>query len=319
MLAVTAVLIQSAAFSCMAATPPVKAPNVVVILADDMGFNDIQPFGQTTIATPALNELAEGGMRFTNFHTHATCSPTRAQLLTGVDNHRAGMGSMGEYYIPEMGKYPGSYIGAMNDRVKTIAEVLKEHGYATFMTGKWHLGGGGLDQATYAWGNLFKPDDETMGNTWDNAAVAFPVQAPKVQPGTLPVGTFPVNGYNLHDMAGNAWQWVADWYRTDAFVIQAVAKNVTVNPLGPATPFDPEGLRADAPKRVIRGGSFLCSEAYCEGYRVSARQGQDPYSSSSNVGFRLAVSAAEWAASRKSRASNTRAARHNPDSGAGSS
>ena len=66
------------------------------------------------------------------------------------------------------------------------------------------------------------------------------------------------------------------------------------NPRGPGESFDPEGLRADAPKRVIRGGSFLCSEEYCEGYRVSSRQGQDPYSASANVGFRLVLDAQDW-------------------------
>lgn len=118
-----------------------RPPNILIILADDLGYNDIEPFGQDVIETPALKALAAEGMRFTNFHVHATCSPTRAQLLSGVDNHVAGMGSMGEYRTPEMDKYPDSYIGSMNGRVKTIAEVMKERGYATFMAGKWHLGG----------------------------------------------------------------------------------------------------------------------------------------------------------------------------------
>lgn len=117
------------------------APNILVIMADDMGFNDIEPFGQEIIQTPVLQQMAQRGQRFSNFHVHPTCSPTRAQLLTGVDNHMAGMGSMGEYRTPEMEQFPGSYIGAMNDRVKTFAEVVKDKGYVTFMAGKWHLGG----------------------------------------------------------------------------------------------------------------------------------------------------------------------------------
>ncbi|MBP0630531.1 arylsulfatase [Cupriavidus sp. AcVe19-1a] len=126
----------------LAATKPntAMAPNIIVIVADDMGFNDIEPFGQMTIKTPALNMLANDGVRFTNFHVHATCSPTRAQLLTGVDNHLAGMGAMEGFKSPGMDKYPGSYIGAINDRVETFAETLKDNGYATFMAGKWHLG-----------------------------------------------------------------------------------------------------------------------------------------------------------------------------------
>ncbi len=120
---------------------PARPPDILVVLADDLGFNDTRPFGQTVIQTPTLSALAREGMRFTNFHVHATCSPTRAQLLTGVDNHRAGMGAMGEYHTPAMDQLPGSYIGALNDRVTTFAEVLKRRGYATFMAGKWHLGG----------------------------------------------------------------------------------------------------------------------------------------------------------------------------------
>lgn len=139
--ALVAALVAATTSPAIAATASTRPPNILVVLADDLGFNDIQPFGQSVIQTPTLNALAKEGMRFTNFHVHPTCSPTRAQLLSGVDNHLAGMGAMGEYHIPEMDKYPGSYIGSLNDRVKTFAEVLKNGGYATFMAGKWHLGG----------------------------------------------------------------------------------------------------------------------------------------------------------------------------------
>ncbi|WP_239498101.1 arylsulfatase [Ralstonia sp. GX3-BWBA] len=140
LLAITTALAHGAAMAA-AQSGTHRDPNILVILADDMGFNDIEPFGQSIIKTPTLKALANEGMRFTNFHVHAACAPTRAQMLTGVDNHLAGMGAMGKYHTPEMEKYPGNYIGAMNDRVKTFAEVLKDRGYATFMSGKWHLGG----------------------------------------------------------------------------------------------------------------------------------------------------------------------------------
>ena len=109
-------------------------------------------------------------------------------------------------------------------------------------------------------------------------------------PYTSPVGSFPANGYGLHDMTGNAWQWVADWYRADYFAQQArLPAHPIDNPQGPAGSYDPgePGVPFDAPKRVHRGGSFLCNEDYCLSYRPSARRGSDPYSPMSHLGFRL--------------------------------
>ena len=92
-------------------------------------------------------------------------------------------------------------------------------------------------------------------------------------------------------MTGNAWQWIEDWYRADYFVIQhqQYGKTVIDNPQGPADSFDPSDRTApiNAPKRVIRGGSFLCNEDYCMSYRPSARRAQAPYSGMSHVWFRL--------------------------------
>lgn len=151
---------------------------------------------------------------------------------------------------------------------------------------------GGLEQATYAWGDDLAPDGERLANYWDTRQRPFPVVRPEAggATGTTPVRTFLANGYGLHDMTGNAWQWVADWYRSDQFAQQARAGQGAIDdPRGPQESFDPAdpGVPRNAPKRVIRGGSFLCNPDYCLSYRPSARRGSDPYSPMSHLGFRL--------------------------------
>lgn len=115
-----------------------KKPNVLVIVADDLGFSDTEPFGGE-ISTPNIKKLAKEGAVLTNFYTGPTCSVTRSMLLTGNDSHQAGFGTMAEYLQPEQKGKPG-YEGRLNNRVITLAEILKNNGYASFVTGKWHLG-----------------------------------------------------------------------------------------------------------------------------------------------------------------------------------
>ena len=110
------------------------APNIVLIVADDMGFSDLGCFG-SEIETPNLDALAAGGARFSQFYAYPRCCPTRASLLTGLSPHQAGVGHM-VMPMPE-----AAYQGYLNENCVTIAEVLRGAGYRTFMSGKWHVGG----------------------------------------------------------------------------------------------------------------------------------------------------------------------------------
>ncbi|WP_059402815.1 arylsulfatase [Pseudomonas sp. RIT-PI-q] len=120
---------------CFAAA---KRPNIVVLVADDWGYSDVGSFG-SEIATPNIDTLAREGVRFADFHVTASCSPTRSMLLTGVDNHRNGVGNMPETMPDEHLGKPG-YSGVLDDNAITIASLLKDGGYHTYITGKWHLG-----------------------------------------------------------------------------------------------------------------------------------------------------------------------------------
>ena len=114
-------------------------PNILIIVADDMGYSDIGCYG-SEIPTPNLDALAAGGLRFTQFYNSARCSPTRAALLTGLHPHQAGVGRLDEEAVGAKVKHPPGYLGYLNDHSATLAEMLRPAGYRTYMAGKWHLG-----------------------------------------------------------------------------------------------------------------------------------------------------------------------------------
>jgi formylglycine-generating enzyme required for sulfatase activity len=148
---------------------------------------------------------------------------------------------------------------------------------------------GGRAGAPYPWGDEFRPDGRWMANTWQGR---FPGENTAADGfvGIAPVRRFPANGYGLHDMSGNVWEWCADWYRPDTYARDAGpgGRAIAVDPRGPEDSFDPQ--EPGQPKRVQRGGSFLCSDQYCSRYIVGTR-GKGEFSSATNhIGFRCVKS-----------------------------
>ncbi|MFO0897307.1 MAG: formylglycine-generating enzyme family protein [Pirellulales bacterium] len=146
---------------------------------------------------------------------------------------------------------------------------------------------GGLDGKRFVWGDRVPTDTDALANIWQGD---FPHNNTKADhfDRTAPVKSFSPNGYGLYDMAGNVWEWCSDWYRVDAYAGRADLPTAVFNPRGPADSFDP--AERYTPKRVTRGGSFLCHVTYCESYRPSARRGTATDSGASHIGFRCVKS-----------------------------
>jgi formylglycine-generating enzyme required for sulfatase activity len=139
---------------------------------------------------------------------------------------------------------------------------------------------GGAEQREYAWGaDAFDPA-HPQAHIYDGT---FPTHGAS----TRPVGSYPPNAYGLRDMSGNVWQWTLDWFHPDTYSADR-ARGVVRNPVGPAAGMGP------GPTRVLRGGSFLCSDSYCRGYRVSSRNSGAPDTGAPNIGFRTVMTLKQW-------------------------
>jgi formylglycine-generating enzyme required for sulfatase activity len=148
---------------------------------------------------------------------------------------------------------------------------------------EWELAArGGLDRAEYCWGNELRDGADWKSNIWQGN---FPNENSEADHfrGTAPVGSFPPNGYGLYDMSGNVWEWCSDWYRPDYYQHSAEK-----NPAGPNSSFDPQ--EPGMPKRVQRGGSFMCADSYCRRYVPGARGKGEPSSAAGHIGFRCVKS-----------------------------
>lgn len=156
---------------------------------------------------------------------------------------------------------------------------------------QWELAArGGLEGATYTWGDTFMPDGKVMANTWHGE---FPWRNERMgrQPSTMPVGSFPPNGCGLYDMAGNVWEWTSDWYRPrhprDAGP-EAKACCIPHNPRGGPVErsYDPAQPQVHIARKALKGGSYLCAPNYCLRYRPAARTPEMVETSTCHIGFR---------------------------------
>ena len=147
---------------------------------------------------------------------------------------------------------------------------------------------GGLEGTEFTWGDESTPGGRILANRWDGPDFPWRSTGQSGFTGTAPVGSFPPNGFGLHDMAGNVWEWTEDWYTSAHTTDAAKACCVPENPRGgdPDASYDPAQPQFRVPRKVIKGGSFLCADTYCLRYRPAARRPQMIDTGMSHLGFR---------------------------------
>jgi sulfatase modifying factor 1 len=142
---------------------------------------------------------------------------------------------------------------------------------------------GGASCKTYAWGNDEMPNGTMAANIYMGH---FPDRSRSGRPDVVRVGSYPANGFGLHDMAGNVWEWTADWYRADYYASFSRASTTAVDPLGPSDSYDP--VDPGVAKRSVRGGSYLCTDQFCSRFEAGGRGEAEPHSAADHTGFRIA-------------------------------
>jgi sulfatase modifying factor 1 len=193
---------------------------------------------------------------------------------------------------------PGSTIDGLRDHpvvhvaFEDAEAYAKWRGHELPTEAEWEFAArGGLEDAEFTWGSEYMPNGRPMANTWQGE---FPWQN-LVEDGyewTAPVGSFPPNGYGLFDMAGNVWEWTTDWYQDHGKIEKACC--TVDNPRGGKREqsFDPRTPAIMIPRKVMKGGSYLCAPNYCRRYRPAARMAQPIDTSTCHLGFRSIVRAA---------------------------
>jgi sulfatase modifying factor 1 len=192
---------------------------------------------------------------------------------------------------------PRSSISGLDDHPVVHVAYRDAEAYAAWAgkalptEAEWELAArGGLDDAEFAWGAEFTPGGKHMANTWQGQ---FPHENSKADgwARTSPVGAFPANGYGLHDMIGNVWEWTTDFWSTRHPVDASRPCCAPHNPRGgpEAESYDPCQPQIRIPRKVLKGGSHLCAPSYCRRYRPAARHAEPVDTSASHVGFRCVL------------------------------
>ena len=190
---------------------------------------------------------------------------------------------------------PGSSLQGLWDHpvvhvaFEDVAAYAQWAGKALPSEAEWEFAAcGGLDGAEYVWGDELMPGGKPQANTWQGEFPWENLLEDEFE-WTAPVGSFPPNGYGLYDMAGNVWEWTTDWYQEHTKIEHACC--TMTNPRGGAeqASYDPRTPGVKIPRKVMKGGSYLCAPNYCRRYRPAARMAQGVDTSTCHLGFRCVV------------------------------
>jgi formylglycine-generating enzyme required for sulfatase activity len=283
--------------------------------SDDPSFGDARPWHRVAVdgfwmdATEVTNAQFEKFVKATGYVTFAEKVP-KAEDYPGAPPENLVAGSV--VFVPPPGPVPldthfrwWGYVPGANWRHPTGPDSdltgRENHpvvhiAYADALAYcKWagkrlpteaefeYAARGGLEKKPFVWGDEFQPDGKFMANTFQGH---FPDKNTGEDGfvGIAPVKSFPANGYGLFDVAGNVWEWTSDWYRPDTYAMDAKAGEVTRNPKGPETSFDPS--EPGTKKKVHRGGSYLCTDQYCARYKPGGRGKGELDTGTNHLGFR---------------------------------